>query len=124
MKIMILSLAAATALSAGVATAQPYGWGRSDSRWMSIDQRQQQIAFRIDQGERNGQLTPREVYRLRMEFNRIARIEARYRWNGLSNWERVDLDRRLDMLTSEVRIARRDDDRRYGYLDRDDFPPY
>lgn len=124
MKTMILTLAAATALSAGAAAAQPYGWGRADSRWMPIDQRQQQIAFRIDQGERNGQLTPREAYRLRREFNRIARIEARYRWNGLSNWERVDLDRRLDMLTREVRIARRDDDRVYGFLDRDYYPPY
>ena len=124
MKTIILTLAAATALSAGAAAAQPYGWGRPDSRWMSIDARQEQIAFRIDQGERNGQLTPREVYRLRMEFNQIARIEARYRWNGLSSAERVDLDRRLDMLTSEVRVARRDDDRRYGYLDREYYPPY
>jgi hypothetical protein len=124
MKTIILSLAAATALSAGAAAAQPYGWGRADSRWMPIDARQEQIAFRIDQGERNGQLTPREVYRLRTEFNRIGRLEARYRWNGLSSWERADLDRRLDMLTSEVRMARRDDDRRYGYLDPDFNPPY
>lgn len=124
MKTMILTLAAVAALSAGAAAAQPYGWGRADSRWMPIDQRQQQIAFRIDQGERNGQLTRREAYRLRTAFNRIARLEARYRWNGLSNWERVDLDRRLDMLTRDVRMARRDDDRRYGYLDRDYYPPY
>jgi hypothetical protein len=124
MKTMMLTLAAATALTAGAATAQPYGWGRADSRWMPIDARQEQIAFRIDQGVRSGQLTSSEAYRLRTEFNRIARLEARYRINGLSNWERADLDRRLDMLTSDVRMARRDDDRRYGYLDRDDFPPY
>jgi hypothetical protein len=123
-KTMIITLAAATALTAGAAAAQPYGWGREDSRWTSIDRRQEQIAFRIDQGLRSGQLTRREAYSLRMEFNQIARLEARYRINGLSNWERADLDRRLDMLTSELRMARRDDDRRYGYLDRDDFPPY
>jgi hypothetical protein len=124
MKTMIITLAAATALTASAAAAQPYGWGRADSRWMSIDDRQEQIAFRIDQGVRSGQLTSSEAYRLRSEFNRIARLEFRYRINGLSNWERADLDRRLDMLTSDVRMARRDDDRRYGYLDRDDFPPY
>jgi hypothetical protein len=123
-KTMIITLAAATALTAGAAAAQPYGWGRADSRWMSIDARQEQIAFRIDQGVRSGQLTSSEAYRLRSEFNRIARLEFRYRINGLSNWERADLDRRLDMLTSDVRMARRDDDRRYGYLDRDDYPPY
>lgn len=122
MKTMILTLAAAAALSAGVATAQPYGWGRPDSRWMSIDERQAQLDFRIDQGIRNGQLTRREAFDLRNQLDRIARIEARYRWNGLSGWERADLDRRLDALTINIRMARRDDDRRYGYLD--DYPPF
>jgi hypothetical protein len=121
---MILTLAAATALTAGAATAQPFGWGPSDRRLTPIDERQERIAFRIDQGVRSGQLTSREAYRLRMEFNRIARLEARYRMNGLSGWELADLDRRLDTLTTEVRIARRDDDRRYGFLDRNDYPPY
>lgn len=124
MKTMIATLAAATALTAGAATAQPFGWGSVDRRFTPIDERQERIAFRIDQGVRNGQLTPREAYRLRTEFNRIARLEARYRINGLSGWELADLDRRLDMLTIEVRIARRDDDRRYGFLDRDYYPPY
>jgi hypothetical protein len=122
MKTMILTLAAATALTAGAATAQPYAYGREDSRWVPIDQRQERLAFRIDQGVRSGQLTSREAYRLRMEFNRIARLEARYRINGLSSWERADLDRRMDLLTSEVRIARRDDDRRYGFNEL--YPPY
>lgn len=121
MKTMILTLAAATALTAGVATAQPYGYGRGDGRWMPIDERQEQLAFRIDQGVRSGQLTGREAYRLRMEFNEIARLEVRYRRNGLSNWERADLDRRMDLLTREIRMARRDDDRRYGY---NDYPRY
>ena len=124
MKTMILALAAATALSAGAASAQPFGWGRDDSRWTDIDERQERLAFRIDQGVRSGQLTSREAYRLRTEFNRIARLEARYRWNGLSSWELADLDRRLDMLTMDIRVARRDDDRRYGFLDREYYPPY
>jgi hypothetical protein len=111
-KTMILTIAAATALTAGAAAAQPYGYGREDSRWVPIDQRQERLAFRIDQGVRSGQLTSREAYRLRMEFNQIARLEARYRINGLSNWERADLDRRMDVLTIEIRVARRDDDRR------------
>jgi hypothetical protein len=123
-KTIILTLAAATALTAGAAAAQPFGWGRTDRSLTPIDERQERIAFRIDQGVRSGQLTSREAYRLRTEFNRIARLEARYRINGLSGWEVADLDRRLDMLTTEVRIARRDDDRRYGFLDRDDYPPY
>ena len=119
MRILILPLAIATALTAGAASAQPWGWGST----RSIDERQEMLAHRIDQGEVNGQLTRREAYRLKQEFNAIARLEARYRWNGLSRTEAIDLDRRLDQLQVNVRMARRDDDRRrYGYNEY--FPPY
>ncbi|WP_430422032.1 hypothetical protein [Phenylobacterium sp.] len=121
MKTMIVTLAAATALTAGAAAAQPYGYGRHDNRWTDIDRRQEQLAFRIDQGVRSGQLTRREAYRLKTEFNRVARLEARYRVNGLSGWERADLDRRMDILSNDVRLSRRDDERRYGY---NDYPRY
>ena len=118
MKTLILPLAIASALTAGAAAAQPFGWGSA----RSIDERQEMLAHRIDQGELRGQLTRGEAYRLKQEFNAIARLEARYRWNGLSGWERADLERRLDDLQVNVRLARRDDDRRrYGYLD---YPRY
>lgn len=42
----------------------------------------------------------------------IARLEARYRVNGLNPRERADLDRRFDRL--EMRIAREVRDRDYG----------
>jgi len=48
------------------------------------------------------------------EFHDIARLEARYRVNGLSNWERADLDRRFDRLDAQIRFERHDRD------DRDD----
>ena len=118
MKTLILPLAIATALTAGAAAAQPYGWGSA----RSIDERQAMLAHRIDQGEMNGQLTRREAYRLKAQFNEIARLEARYRWNGLSRTEAIDLTQRLDALQANVRMARRDDDRRrYGYNDREDY---
>ena len=117
MKTLILPLAVAAAMTAGAAAAQPFGWGSA----RSIDERQEMLAMRIDRGEANGQLTRGEAYRLKTEFNAISRLEARYRWNGLSRWEASDLDRRLDNLTSSVRVARRDNDyRRYGYLE---YPP-
>ena len=117
MKTMIIALAAATALSAGAVSAQPYE-GR---RWMPIEQRLERLDHRIDQGVRSGQLTRREAYQLRAQFNGIVRLEARYSRNGLNNWERADLDRRFDNLSAEIRMARRDDDRRYGY---NDYPRY
>lgn len=122
MKTMILALAAAATLTAGAAAAQPYGQGHGYGReWMPIERRIERIDVRIDQGVRSGQLTPREAYRLRSQFNGLVRLEARYSRNGLSNWERSDLNRRFDILSANVREARRDDDRRYGY---NDYPRY
>lgn len=133
MKTVMIALAAATALSAGAAAAQPgYGYDRSHDRnyersydrgarpWMSINERQARLDRRIDQGLRNGQLTRREAYRLRSEFRRIAYLENRYRSNGLSGWERADLDRRFDALSAQIRYERRDGER-YGY---NDYPRY
>lgn len=122
-KTLILTLAAATALTAGVASAQRnddgYRGERYEQRhdrnaWMPINERQRQLDHRIDMGMRNGQLTRSEAYRLRSEFRRIAYLESRYRRDGLSGWERADLDRRFDVLSAKVRHERRDGER-YGY---------
>lgn len=130
MKTLMVTLAAATALSATVAAAQPYGYGvpaygapaYGARQWMPIEQRIERIEFRIGQGVRSGQLTRREAYHLRAQLNGVMRLETRYSRNGLSPWERADLNRRLDALTENLRIARRDDDRRYG--SNEYYPPY
>jgi Ni/Co efflux regulator RcnB len=122
----IAAAASVLALSAaGAASAQSWDSPRPDARyergdwrdsrggWMNINQRQAKLDHRIDQGVRNGTITRREAYRLRSEFQTIARLEYRYRANGLSNWERADLDRRFDGLASRIRWERRDGDR-YG----------
>lgn len=99
------------------AYAPGYGYDRYDRydrNWVSINQRQRQLDRRIDQGVRNGQLTRREARGLRYEFNQLARLEAHYRRNGLSRWERQDLDRRFDILEARIRYERRDRDDRRG----------
>lgn len=81
--------------------------------WQSVNQRQTQLDRRIDQGVRNGSLNRREAVRLRTEFRQIAGLERRYRQsNGLSQWERRDLDRRFDALSAKIRWERRDRDNR------------
>jgi Ni/Co efflux regulator RcnB len=123
MKKLALAAVAVATLAGSAATAQPYGYGRYDhDNYASMEQRKMQIDRRIDQGLRSGQLTRREAWQLRNEFNQIARLEARYRSNGLSAWEARDLDRRLDQLAMQVRYERRDDQRRYGYNQWN--PPY
>ena len=127
MKTLLASVAAVAALTAvaAPAAAQPYG-ARHDRGYDdagSVNGRQAMIERQIERGVRTGQLTGREAARLQDEFRDIQRLEARYRWNGLSRAEAIDLDRRLDDLQVNVRMARRDDDRRrYGYNEY--YPPY
>jgi hypothetical protein len=89
------------------------GWTDNRGAWVSINRRQAQLDRRIDVGLRNGGLTPVEAARLRAEFERIAQMEARYRYGGLTLAERRDLDRRFDRLAAEIRWERRDS--QYGY---------
>jgi hypothetical protein len=83
--------------------------------WQNVNQRQDNLDRRIDQGVRNGGLTRMEAQRLRVEFRDIARLENRYRANGLTRWERRDLDRRFDVLSAKIRIERNDRQDRYGW---------
>ena len=80
----------------------------------SINEREAQIDARIDRGERSGDLTRREAWRLRSELRDIQRLERRYRFTDghISGWERQDLERRLDRLSRQVFRERRDEDRR------------
>lgn len=124
MKTLAITLAAAAALTAGAAMAQPYGYGyERRSEWMPVDQRLQILDRRIDQGINSGQLTRDEAYRLRSEFRRISWLENRYERDGLSRWERADLNRRVDALSAQVAFERRDGDRTYGYNTYRDYEP-
>lgn len=107
MKKLIVSLAAVATVAGIAAPAAAQGYRQNDG-WQNINQRQDRIERRIDRGVRQGDLTRREAIRLHEDFRQIARLEARYRVNGLSNWERADLDRRFDRLEAQLRFERRD----------------
>jgi hypothetical protein len=94
-------------------------YDRRDHRWDERagyrGSRADRLDWRIDQGVRSGRLTRREAARLYAELNWIAAAERRAARDGLSWYERRELDRRYDRLAWEVRRQKRDDDRRYGY---------
>ena len=112
--VLAITAAAALAATAAPAMAQPYG-ARND-RWTSIDHRLNNLDRRIDQGVRTGQITRNEAVRLRGEFRSLVNLERRYSANGLTRWERADLDRRFDTLSARIRWDRHDNDRySWGY---------
>jgi hypothetical protein len=82
--------------------------------WQNISQRKYQLDRRIDQGERNRQLSRREANYLRSELNSLIRLERSYMRQGLSFRERAELDRRYDRLEVRVRAERRDNNNRPG----------
>jgi hypothetical protein len=106
-KLATLALVAASTLAVTATTA-------SAAPWQSINQRQAQLQQRIDRGVQRGDLTRREAIRLQRQMRDLARLEARYRYNGLSGWERADLDHRFDRLSAQVRFERHDR-QQYGY---------
>jgi len=90
-------------------------WDNNGRRaWTPINQRERQLDRRIDAGLRNGGLSQREAYALRVEFNRIARLEAQYRRDGMSYAERRDLERRFDRLNYRLEAELRDNNNRLG----------
>lgn len=127
-KLIVSSLiaASAVALTSGAASAQSWrqddgygrdGYGRYEDRgrWTPINERQRRLEMRIERGLQRGDLTPREAFRLRREMDHVARLEHRYRMNGLSGWERADLDRRFDRVAAQIRWERNDNQYGHGY---------
>jgi hypothetical protein len=56
---------------------------------------EQQLDQRIDRGIRRGQLTRDEARSMQLQLRDILRLEARYERDGLSGYERNELQRRL-----------------------------
>jgi hypothetical protein len=114
MKKLLLAIAAVGALGAALpAAAAPWdrpGYGGHAAA--GVDERIREIDFRIDRGMRDGSLDWREARGLRGQLDGVRRLQYRYGRDGLSGWERADLNARLDRLSYQVRSERHDDDRR------------
>jgi septal ring factor EnvC (AmiA/AmiB activator) len=110
------SLIIAIALLAGTAPAM----ANSDIRDASINQREYQLAQRIEQGWRSGELTRREYARLRFELRDIERNEQYFMADGrLSRSEWNQLQTRLDNLSREIYRQKHDLEQRGGYYNGD-----
>ncbi len=100
----VFALAGAIALTATAPVAA--------KQWQNINQRQERLYNRIEQGIRSGTLNRREADRMRTQFVRLEQRERDYRRsNGLSRAERADLNQRFDRLSA--RLYNEKHDRQY-----------
>lgn len=86
-----------------------YDWNRR----MDASDRLQR---RIDRAAQSGRLSPNEARNLRNQVRDIERIERNYWRDGrLSDWERRDLQHRVQIAEQWFRYERRDRDYGSGY---------
>ena len=98
-----------------VLTAATPALANHDQRDAGINERQSQLAQRIERGWRAGELTPHEYRRLVHEAREIERAEHFYRSDGrLSPRERSYLQARLEHLARAIHHERRDVEQRHG----------
>lgn len=125
----LLSLLAASAVAIATPTlAQDYGRGHGDrgggygqdhggynGGWNGAGSNgdQARLSQRIDRAAYSGRISRREAQNLRYQLEEYQRTEWRYRRDGLSNWERRDLQQRLDRVERSLRDERRDRDGRW-----------
>ena len=98
-KSFALSLVAATLLAgAGIAPVMAQGMHTP-----GIDNRQDNLRARIQQGVRSGQITQREASRLYQRQRRIAQHEVQAKSDGtVTRRERAELNRELTALRADV----------------------
>jgi hypothetical protein len=105
-------LAISTLAVALPAAAQPW---RGDDGWRRGGQAHQ-LERRIDFLRERGELRRGEAHRLQQRVDQLQRLEWRYARDGLSRWERRDLDQRYAEIEWRLRREARDDDH-YGWRD-------
>lgn len=123
----LLSLLAASAVAIATPTlAQSYGHDRGHDRGYSGEYnggwqggghgefraQQARLSERVDRAAWRGSISRREAQNLRWQLDEVQRLSWRYSRDGLSRWERRDLEDRLDHIRYQLREDRRDGGRR------------
>jgi len=76
----------------------------------NIDAIQKSLQQRINEGAKDGSLTPAELSKLQGEFNQVNSLEQKLRVGGLSLPERKQLDYDLDKLSADIYQERHNGD--------------
>jgi len=120
----LLSLLAASAVAIATPTlAQSYGGHHGGGHGQAynggwngagLNGDQARLSQRIDRAAYTGRISRREARDLRWQLSEYQRVEWQYRRDGLSRWERRDLEDRLYRIGRALREDRRDG----GWRDR------
>jgi hypothetical protein len=120
MKKALIALALGAAVTASAAPAMAQTWGYYSNAYSSIRAREIRVSERIDQALSDNDITMSQARDLRVQLNRLIRLDRSYRWDGLTPSERDDLVSRLNALESNLRYEvslnnSENEDYGYGY---------
>jgi len=130
MKIPLLAMSAVAALAAATPAAAQYGSysGQYDGRYssqygqdVSFGARISNLEARLDAGTRAGTIDRSEAWSLRRQLYQLRRLEARYRMDGFTQYERQDLAQRLRSVRQNLRLADNGSYDRYDRMAWDDY---
>jgi hypothetical protein len=116
MKKLLLAMTAIPALAVAAPVAAQYqtqAYGNA-----GVDNRIDRLEARFQAGVQQGTISRQEAQPLRQQLRQLARLEARYSADGLSQQERADLNQRIRSLRQQLRVA---DGGGYDRYDRDNY---
>lgn len=120
---MLLSVLAVAATGAAFAQPATVGVPANPTATPRVEQREANQERRIEQGERSGQLTPREAHRLEKEQGRIERAEDRAKADGkVTPQERARLNTMQDRASRDIAREKHDRQRDLNHDGRADRP--
>jgi hypothetical protein len=90
------------ALSQRVGDARDDGGYNDGNDWRALSEQRTAFNGRVDVALRSRRISTTEASRLRADFDALARVEADYRRDGLSDRERQDLTARLADLDRRI----------------------
>jgi hypothetical protein len=90
-------------------------YGQQYGQDVSFDARISNLETRLSAGLRAGTIDRREAWSLRRELSQLRQLNAQYSMNGMTQYERQDLQQRLRSLREEMRTA---DNGSYDRYDR------
>ncbi|MDT9599629.1 hypothetical protein [Sphingosinicella rhizophila] len=129
MRKILLGMAAISALAVGAPAFAQYSNGNYQVRDGyqgrdygyangNISMRIDRLQDRIRAGVQNRTISRQQAMRLDAQLRQLSGLERRYRSDGLSGWERSELQQRLNGLRQQIRLADRGGSGRYDSEDR------